>query len=130
MSDSISNFITILRNASLAKKDSCVGRHSKMHLAIAQILKREGYIRDVQEQLNDSGHKNLLVHLKYIGNQPALLDIQRISKPGCRRYFGANEIPRPLGGLGTTIITTSQGLMTGSEARKSGLGGEAICFVH
>jgi small subunit ribosomal protein S8 len=130
MSDSISNFITIIRNASLARKDSCLGRHSKLHLSIALILKREGYVRDVQEQVDDRGHKNLLVHLKYVGNHPALVDIQRISKPGCRRYFGSDEIPRPLGGLGTTIITTSQGLMTGREARKAGLGGEAICFVH
>jgi small subunit ribosomal protein S8 len=107
-----------------------MGRHSKLNFGIAEILKKEGYIRDVQEHLDQNGHKNILMHLKYSGPHPALVDIQRISKPGCRRYFGSTEIPSPLGGLGTTIITTSKGLMTGREAKKAGLGGEAICFVH
>ncbi len=129
MSDSISNFITIIRNASRAGKEFSVARYSKLHQSIAEILKKEGYIREFSNDVDKNGHKNIVIKLKYVNETPALTGIQRYSKSGCRSYFGYNDIPRVLGGLGIGILTTSNGLMIDREARKKKIGGELICTV-
>jgi len=129
MSDTISDFLTIIRNAYQAGKESCQCKYSKMHLSIASILKEEGYIRNVAEAQDANGHKCLVIELKYIDDTPALTGIKRISKPGRRMYFQSREIPRTLGGLGIGILTTSRGVMKDRDARRQNLGGEMICSV-
>jgi len=129
MSDNISDFITIIRNAYRAGKATCDGKYSKIHLAIASILKDEGYIRDVTESTNEHGHKNITLTLKYVNDTPALTDIRRESRPGCRLYYQSREIPRTLGGLGIGILTTSRGVLRDREARQRNIGGEMICSV-
>ncbi|MDX2110891.1 MAG: 30S ribosomal protein S8 [Verrucomicrobiota bacterium] len=128
MSDSISDFITIIRNAYAARKDACLGKYSKMHLRIALILKEEGYIRDVQEETNN-GHKCLKVTLKYVDDTPAITGLKRHSSPGRRLYYGSDSIPRVLGGLGIAILTTSKGVLKDRDARRDKVGGEMICSV-
>lgn len=129
MSDTISDFLTIIRNAYRAGKPSCLGRYSKLHLSIANILKEEGYIRDVQVLTAENGLKQLEVTLKYVNDAPALTGIKRVSTPGRRLYFRSAEIPRTLGGLGISILTTSKGILRDREARQQNVGGEIICTV-
>ena len=129
MSDSISDFITIIRNASRARKPNCTGKHSKLHLSIARILQKEGYLRKVAESTNSKGHPAITLTLKYVDEVPALTGIRRWSKPGRRLYYKCDEIPRVLGGLGVGILTTSRGLLADREARRQNLGGELICTV-
>jgi|TARA_B100001093_G_scaffold204210_1_gene196299 small subunit ribosomal protein S8 len=127
--DTIGDFLTIIRNASMAKKDVCTAQISKMRLSIAQILKKEGFISDYSESLDDKGFKQLSLHLKYVNNVPAITGIERHSTPGRRLYYGATEIPRVLGGLGLAVMTTSKGVMRARDAREQGVGGELICKV-
>jgi small subunit ribosomal protein S8 len=127
--DTIGDFLTIIRNASSARKDICITQHSKMRAAISAILKQEGYIKDFVEGKDSRGFKTLEVTLKYIGGTPSITGIERHSKPGRRLYYGVNEIPRVLGGLGIAILTTSKGVVRGREARKLRVGGELICKV-
>ena len=129
MSDTISDFLTIIRNAYSASKEECVGRDSKMHKAIAEILKEEGYLRDVREGTDENGHKCLVLQLKYVDSAPALTGIRRVSRPGRRLYFQSTEIPRTLGGLGVGILTTSRGILRDRDARQQNVGGELICSV-
>ncbi len=129
MSDTISDFLTIIRNAYRANRESCTAKYSKMHKAIAEILKEEGYISDVSEGVDVNGHKNLVLTLKYVDEVPALMGIKRMSKPGRRLYFQSTEIPRTLGGLGVGILTTSRGVMRDRDARQQKIGGEMICTV-
>lgn len=129
MSDTIGDFLTIIRNAYKAEKDTCNARYSRMHRHIARILKEEGYISDFAEGTDERGHKNLVIQLKYVGNTPALRGIKRVSRPGRRMYYGATEIPRTLGGLGTGILTTSKGILKDRDARRENVGGELICAV-
>jgi len=127
--DTIGDFITIIRNASMARKDACTTQHSKMRVAIAAILKQEGYINEFTEGQNERGFKTITINLKYVNNTPAITDIQRQSTPGCRLYYGCNDIPRVLGGLGVAILTTSKGVMRARDAREKGVGGEFVCKV-
>ena len=127
--DTIGDFLTIIRNASSARKDVCVAQHSKMRAAISALLKQEGYIHDVTEGEDKRGFKTLEITLKFVGNTPAITGIERHSKPGRRLYYGVREIPRVLGGLGVAILTTSKGVVRAREARKLGVGGELICKV-
>lgn len=129
MSDTISDFITVIRNAYRSGKETANGRYSKIHLAIAQILKDEGYIRDFAEATDAKGHKIILLTLKYVNDQPALTGIRRISSPGRRMYFQSRDIPRTLGGLGLGILTTSKGVLKDRDARRANIGGEMICSV-
>jgi len=129
MSDTISDFITIIRNGSMAGKATCVGRISKMHLSIARILKDEGFIRDFREARDQRGHKCIEIELKYVEEVPAITGIKRWSKSGRRLYYKYVEIPRVLGGLGISILTTSRGLMKDRDARHQKIGGELICTV-
>jgi small subunit ribosomal protein S8 len=129
MSDTISDFITIIRNAYGARKETCTAQYSKMHWSIAQILKQEGFIREVGEQQADNGHKVIEITLKYVDEVPALTGIQRHSTPGRRLYYRYDRIPRVLGGLGVGILTTSKGIINDRTARREKLGGELVCTV-
>ena len=127
MHDPISDLLTRIRNAGLAKHASVVMPHSKMKEAVAQILKREGYVGDVSVEATPL--KNLKLSLKYVGRAPVIVGLRQISTPGLRRYVRSTEIPRVLGGMGIAIVSTSRGLMTGTEARQQNLGGELVCYV-
>lgn len=129
MSDPISDFLTLIRNAYTANKETCTARYSKMQKSIADILKEEGYLRDVQELTDERGHKYLQLTLKYVDDVPAMTGIKRVSRPGRRLYFQSGSIPRTLGGLGVGILTTSRGVLRDRDARRQNLGGELICSV-
>lgn len=124
----VTNFITILKNGYRAHKKEVLIPSSKTILAILKILKNKGFISDFQEKKINK--KNFVfIELKYLDKNPALTDIKLISKSGLRVYVKKDKIPRVLGGLGTVIISTSQGIMDGDLAKKKGLGGELICKV-
>ena len=127
MNDPISDMLARIRNASRALLPSVDVPHSRMKESIAGILKREGYIFDfaVEGKLP----KNIKLKLKYQGKKGVIEGLRRVSSPGLRRYVGATEIPRVRGGLGTAIVSTSQGVMSGTQARKNNLGGELLCYV-
>jgi small subunit ribosomal protein S8 len=129
MTDPISDFTTRLRNASKARLDLCVSPHSTLKAAIAAILKTEGYIADFSDGVDQSGHKTLVVKMKYIEGAPAITGIDRTSTPGRRLYASYTEIPRVLNGLGIAIVSTSKGLMKDSDCRRNKAGGELICNV-
>lgn len=127
MTDPISDMLTRIRNANRALLPWVEVPHSKIKESIAGILKREGYITDfaVEGKLP----KKIKVKLKYQGKKSIIEGLQRISSPGLRRYVGSTDIPRVRGGLGVAVLSTSEGLMTGVQARKKNLGGELICYV-
>ncbi|HEY1172702.1 MAG TPA: 30S ribosomal protein S8 [Verrucomicrobiae bacterium] len=127
MSDPIADMLTQIRNANQALLPSVDLSHSKVKENIAQILKREGYITDCT--VEGDKVKRLKLKLKFQGRKAVIVGLQRVSKPGLRRYVGSSEIPRVLGGMGVAIVSTSQGVMTGGEARKQNLGGELLCFI-
>ena len=130
MSDPIADMLTRLRNANTAKHDTVDVPSSKMKLAIADILVKEGYIASY-EIVDDGAFKNIHMTLKYGAdkNEKIITGIKRISKPGLRVYAGKDEIPRVLGGLGIAILSTNQGVITDKEARKLQVGGEVLAFV-
>jgi small subunit ribosomal protein S8 len=127
MNDPISDMLTRIRNASLALLPSVDVPHSRMKESIAGILKREGYIFDfaVEGKLP----KTIKLKLKYQGKKGVIEGLKRISTPGLRRYVGATDIPRVRGGLGVAVVSTSEGLMTDTQARKKNIGGELLCYV-
>ena len=130
MSDPIADMLTRIRNANTAKHDTVDVPASKMKIAIADILLKEGYIAkyDIVEEGN---FNTIRITLKYGADkiEKVISGLKRISKPGLRVYAGKEELPRVLGGLGTAIISTNQGVVTDKEARKLGVGGEVLCFV-
>ena len=129
MTDPIADMLTRLRNASAAKHETVDMPYSKFKANIAEILKREGYIKDFTAKEAKVG-QTLEVTLKYGPNgERSIQGIKRISKPGLRIYAGKNDLPRVLGGLGTAIISTSQGVMTDRDARNKGIGGEVIAYI-
>jgi small subunit ribosomal protein S8 len=128
MSDPISDFLTIIRNGYRANKETCETRYSKIHLRIAEILKEEGYLSEV-ETMDKDGKPAIRIHLKYVEETPAITGIKRVSRPGRRLYFQSRDIPRTLGGLGVGILTTSRGVLKDRDARKEKVGGEMICAV-
>ena len=129
MTDPIADMLTRIRNAVTAKHDYVNIPASKMKMAIVDVLKREGFIRDYE--LTDEANKKLMrVHLNYTGKkEPVLSGLQRVSKPGLRVYVQKREIPRVYGGLGIAILSTPQGIMTGQDAWRRRIGGEVICYV-
>jgi small subunit ribosomal protein S8 len=121
--------LTRVRNAIQARHESVLVPHSKLKLAIAKILKEQGYIRDY-DLPRGHAHPTLRIHMAYRdGRQPAIRGLKRVSKPGLRIYVGKGEIPRVYGGIGTAIISTSRGVMTGRQAWRLGVGGELLCYV-
>ncbi len=128
MIDPIADMLTQIRNASHALLPTVEVAHSKVKENVARILKQEGYIADTA--VAGEAKKTLKLKLKYDGRKGVIKSLTRASKPGLRRYAGATEIPRVLGGMGTVIISTPKGVMTGAEARKQNVGGELICYVY
>jgi len=130
ITDPIADMLTRIRNAQLAHHPKVDVPASKLKMEIARILKEEGFI--VNFKLADEGAKrSIRIYLKYTpGNVPVISRIERVSRPGCRVYAGSKAVPRVLGGLGINILTTPQGVMTGSSARKQGVGGEILCHVY
>jgi small subunit ribosomal protein S8 len=127
MIDPISDMLTRIRNATMALQPATVVPHSKMKESIAGILKKEGYIAEFT--VEGKIPKTLKLKLKYQGKKGVIEGLRRVSKPGLRNYVAADEIPRVRGGLGTAIVSTSQGIMSGQQARKNNIGGELLCFV-
>ena len=129
VSDPIADMLTRMRNAIMARHDFVLVPASRMKLAIARILKKEGFIVDY-EVLKGKPHREIKLHLKYDDkNQPILSGLERVSKPGLRIYVERDEISRVYGGLGIAIISTSSGVMTGQQAWRKGIGGELLCYV-
>ncbi|MGF1655620.1 MAG: 30S ribosomal protein S8 [Verrucomicrobiales bacterium] len=128
VSDPIADFLTRLRNASMARKDTVRVPFSKMKREIAEILHKEGYVDDVSLDTSET-HPVLIVKTRFVEKTPALTGLKRVSRPGLRRYVGSQEIPRVLGGMGIAILSTSKGLMTGREAKNNKLGGELLAYV-
>lgn len=131
VSDPIADMLTRIRNANAARHDSVNIPASKIKVAIAKVLKDEGFIRDFAIVPEDGKPQpNLKVELSYGGRkQPVLNGLQRVSKPGLRVYVQRREIPRVYGGLGIAIISTPRGVMSGQEARRAEVGGEVLCYV-
>ena len=130
MTDPIADMLTRIRNANTSKHDTVDVPASKMKLAIADILVKEGYVAKY-DLVEDATAKNIRITLKYgkDKNEKIISGLKRISKPGLRVYAGKDELPRVLGGLGIAIISTNQGVMTDKEARKLNVGGEVLAFV-
>ena len=128
MSDPIADMLTRIRNAQATDKVSVAIPASKVKLAIAKVLKDEGYIEDFAQRAVDG--KNVLeIGLKYYAGKPVIEKLERISRPGLRIYKGRDDIPRVLNGLGVAIVSTSRGVMTDRRARETGVGGEVLCIV-
>lgn len=127
--DSIGDFLTIIRNGTMVTKPFVIAPFSKIKLAIASILKEQGFIRDVFVEEDAQGKKYLKVLLKYVEGESVIHEISRVSKPGRRFYWGSNNIQLVIGGLGITILTTDRGVLDDKKARKLGIGGEVICTV-
>ncbi len=128
MTDPISDLLTRIRNAQMAEKVSVAVPASKMKRAVLEVLQAEGYIEGFAEQAVD-GKPMLNVRLKYYAGRPVIERLERVSRPGLRRYRGKDKLPKVLGGLGTVIVSTSKGIMTDRAARQAGLGGEVLCVV-
>jgi small subunit ribosomal protein S8 len=128
VSDPIADMLTRIRNASQARHETVIVPASRTKLAIAKILRDEGFIEDFS-QAQEGPTAILRIKLKYVGKVPVVSGLKRISKPGLRVYAPKTEIPRVLGGLGLVIVSTSQGIMTGVQARKGQLGGEILAYV-
>jgi len=128
MSDPISDMLTRIRNAQMASKASVAMPSSKVKIAIAQVLKDEGYVEDFAVSEN-SGKPLLVIGLKYYAGRPVIERIDRVSRPGLRIYRGADNIPQVMNGLGVAIVSTPKGVMTDRKARASHVGGEVLCIV-
>ncbi len=128
MSDPIADMLTRIRNAQAVHKVTVTMPSSKVKVAIASVLKDEGYIEDCVINEN-SGKAELMVVLKYYAGRPVIELLERVSRPGLRIYKGMDDIPNVMNGLGVAIVTTSKGVMTDRKARATGVGGEVICYV-
>ena len=131
MTDPIADMLTRIRNANIAMHDEVIMPSSKLKIALAEVLKKEGYIADYKAEDNTNGQGQLLiVDMKYsVDRQRVISGLKRVSKPGLRVYSKRDAIPRVLGGLGVVILSTSNGLITDRAARKARVGGEVLCYV-
>jgi small subunit ribosomal protein S8 len=127
MTDPISDMLTRIRNASSAQLPVVELPHSKVKESIANILKKEGYVSEVN--VEGKAKKTIKLKLKYQGRKGVIEGLRRVSTPGLRRYAGATEIPHVRGGLGVAIISTSEGVMSGKQARHKNIGGELLCYI-
>ena len=128
MSDPIADMLTRIRNAQMVEKTTVVMPSSKLKVAIAQVLKDEGYIENFAV-VGDKEKPQLEVTLKYYAGRPVIEHIERVSRPGLRIYKGRHDIPSVMNGLGVAIVTTPKGVMTDRKARQAGVGGEVLCYV-
>ncbi len=127
--DPIADLLTRIRNANEALKPEVVVPYSKLKGEIARVLKKNGYIADFYVEKQPRGPQLLKIQLKIVGKERSIVGIKRISRPGLRRYVAAKDIPRVLGGMGISILTTSKGVMAGHEAKKAKVGGEILAYV-
>lgn len=127
--DSIGDFLTIIRNGIMVSKPFIQAPYSKMRHSIAQILKEEGFIKDITVVDGENNSKLLKVFLKYVDDESVIHHIQRVSKPGRRTYEGVGAIKPVIGGLGLSILTTNKGIISHKKAKQLGVGGEIICTV-
>lgn len=128
MQDPLSDMLTRIRNAQMAGKTRVEMPGSKLKAAVAQVLKEEGYIGDFAAA-SEKGKPRLSIELKYYEGKPVIAEIDRVSRPGLRRYAAKDEVPTVRGGLGVAIVSTSRGVMTDRAARAAGVGGEVLCTV-
>lgn len=128
MTDPVSDMLTRIRNAQRAGRLDVTMPASKLKLAVANVLEQEGYVASVAVE-GEAPKTTLRIELKYFDNEPVIEHIERVSRPGLRRYAAARDLPRVHGGLGIAIISTSQGVMTDRQAREQGRGGEILCIV-
>ena len=128
MTDPIADMLARLRNSASAGQASLTLPYSKLKSDIAQILKKEGYIKDA-ELVTIEGHQNIKIQTKFVNKTSAITGLKRVSRPGLRRYVGAGDIPRVLGGMGIAVLSTSRGILTGHEARKQKVGGELLAYI-
>lgn len=128
MSDPIADMLTRIRNAQMVDKVTVEVPSSKLKIAIAQVLKDEGYIESFKVA-DEAAKPRLIIELKYYAGRPVIERIERVSRPGLRVYKGRHDIPNVMNGLGVAIVTTPQGVMTDRKARQVGIGGEVLCFV-
>ncbi|MEW5888130.1 MAG: 30S ribosomal protein S8 [Pseudomonadota bacterium] len=128
MTDPIADMLTRIRNAQLANKASVAMPSSKLKIAIAKVLKDEGYIDDFAVRDGD-GKAELDIALKYYAGRPVIERIERVSRPGLRVYKGSQDLPRVMNGLGVAIVSTPKGVMTDRKARANNVGGEVLCIV-
>ena len=129
MTDPIADMFTRIKNAQAARKESVRMPASKLKLEIARVLKEEGYITDIATREIGPGKREMEILLKYFEGRPVIEQLRRVSRPGLRQYRGKNDLPKVLGGLGISIVTTSRGVMTDAQARKQGLGGEVLAIM-
>lgn len=129
VNDAISDLLTRIRNANLAKHDTVDVINTKTNYCISELLKKEGYIHDLS--ISAETERMLTIKLKYIGNNkmPCITDLKRLSSPGLRQYSGAKDIPRILNGMGMVILSTSKGILTDREAGHHQIGGELLCSI-
>ena len=126
--DPIADMLTRIRNANQQKHETVSIPYSNLKNDLAKILKNEGFVTDFV--VNEEGkHKNIVITLKYKGNERVITGLKRVSKPGLRQYAKVNEIPKVLNGLGIVVLSTSQGLMTDKEARAKNIGGEVLAYI-
>jgi small subunit ribosomal protein S8 len=129
MTDPVADMLTRIRNACGSKHRRVDMPASKMKVEIARILKETNFIQDFRVLDSDNGHRILRVILRYAGGQPVIRELKRVSSPGLRKYVGVTEIPRVRNGLGMAILSTSQGIMSDSQARRAHTGGELLALV-
>jgi len=127
MQDPLADMLTRIRNAQMAEKSMVVMPSSKLKVAVAEVLKNEGYI--VEYKIEGAIKPVLSIELKYFAGKPVIAEIKRVSRPSLRQYRSQNELPKVRGGLGISIISTNKGVMADKEARKLGVGGEVLCTV-
>lgn len=128
--DTIGDFLTIIRNASVAERKNCIAQWSKIREGVVKNLRDEGFVSAYEIYQDERGFKFLKITLKYHKGDPAITNIKRNSRPGCRKYLGYQEIPRVLGGMGISILSTSKGIKTDRTARNEKIGGELLCTVY
>jgi small subunit ribosomal protein S8 len=128
MSDPIADMLTRIRNAQMVEKTSVSMPSSKLKVAIANVLKDEGYIENFRV-VGDQGKSELEIELKYYAGRPVIDKLERVSRPGLRIYKGRHDLPQVMNGLGVAIVTTPKGVMTDRKARQAGIGGEVLCYV-
>lgn len=128
--DPIADFLTRIRNAIKAKHMSVDVPISKEKTALVGVMKDNGFIKDYEILHNSNNQNHLKIFLRYSSGVSAILGLQRISKPGLRKYFKCQELPEVLNGLGIAIVSTSRGIMSNKQAKKIGIGGEVLCFIY
>lgn len=129
MTDPIADLLSRLRNASRARKEEFTVPYSKLKSEIVRILQKEGYIVGFELETPEKGHPQIKIKNKFVNKTSAIAGLKRVSRPGLRRYVGADEIPRVLGGMGIAVLSTSRGVLSGHEARKQKVGGELLAYV-